>query len=264
VAFVSNDRAFAREDEERDTNAKALSKGREASIRPLDPDKDHPLHQDLERDVSAYGVTISFFSHLSSFIKRNTLTSSPITVEWLRELGGLDKVRAAIEQKITALLVEGQGYAERILSVSVNGLDFDRGTVYDINESTRFAEISFNTTLGLVLEREPSNTVALSTLLGPEATPAAKRAASARAMLGLSGRSWPADASTFQGNELWTLGGQLIRHTTLSALIKVSTRLQSGNIGDLEVDDFRFDPSNDDLFSMIESFTWPGTWSAIS
>ena len=197
-------------------------------------------------------MDIKFYRFLLAFNRTNTLRSRPATEEWLKVLGTPDSIKADVEEQISTLLVQEQGYSELIKEVSIHSLDFQDGTVHDVNENTQFAELHFKASLRLVVEPYLQS-VWYQNIFAPIVHTVSP-----------TGVSVPAKYSEFVYEttipeaaalntvpaRVYTATGQSIRHTTLSAELTVSARVQNGTVSGIEIDKFNFEPSDDPLFGL--------------
>jgi hypothetical protein len=260
IAFVSYDPGFI-EGTAQDKEEKGKKKSQKVEKpQDEDSDKDYKLHPHLQEDIAEYGVKVRFYRLLSSFNKENSPSAFAASEEWLKRLGTRDSTKQKVEELVSAWLLQGQRYRERIIEVSLASLQFLDGTVYEINESTQFAELDFKAEVKLVLEEPSSGLTPNMAMMETEFIPL--RTQSLRAPISIVG-------NVFSSPEFWASSsapvgvrpmifspsGEKTRHTTLKADIRISVRWKGDKLTGFEIERFSFEPSDDPLLGFA-TYNW--------
>ncbi len=255
IAFVSHDLDFI-EDAAQDKEEKGKKKRQKAQKpagRDEDADKDYKLHPHLQKDIAESGVKVRFYRWLSSFNKENSPNAFAASDDWLKRLGASDSTKQKVEELVSAWLLQGQGYRERIIEVSLASLQFRDGTVYEINESTQFAELNFKAEVKLVVGElssgpTPNNAIIETGFILP-------RPLSLRAPMTIVGNVfsspefWATSSEPVGVNRsmIFSPSGEKTRHKTLKADIRISVRWEGDKVTGFEIEKFSFEPSDDPL-----------------
>jgi len=196
-------------------------------------------------------VRLEFYRFLSHFVRDNTLRSAAVTENWLKDHGAIQLVQESLKEQVSAMLLAREGYAERIVEVHIAQMEFKKGTVHEISDRSKFAEIEFELQLRLIAE---SSTKA--TFSPPLLRYNIDSFLSKTTNVGL-GTVFNVEPQS--NNVIWGPYGKQQRTATLKANVLVSIRVENGRMGNLEIESFAFTESDDPLLIPVYTFASIGS-----
>ncbi len=242
VAFISNDLLFS------DRKEQSGRKTRQQHVKESAEDIGDifNIHPHLEEEVSKEGVTLKFYRFLSHFVRENTLRSISVTENWLKERYAIEPVQENLEKQISAMLIAREGYAERILEAHIARMEFRKGIVHEISDTSQFAEIEFELQLRLLVESTTSTNL-LSVVSEYHVHNFLSKTSDA-------GFAKVFNVEPESNPVIWGPHGKQQRSATLKASVLVSIRVEAGAAGNLEIESFAFHESDDPVLTPVYTF----------